>query len=134
MTNEHYLYGSYFIAVASGTGLAAITAALLRNAHCRALASSATEGIGRILRRVFPAWLILAVLLGFVSVTYVDCGHTNYAQVIADGRHLVAKSQQQASRMLHCLAGTLMAYAIMLTALLCVVHRRKDGEETVHVQ
>ncbi|MCX5676675.1 MAG: hypothetical protein NTX87_16900 [Planctomycetota bacterium] len=119
MTNELYLYISYFAAAMGGVLFAAATAALwLRRSHHEATGGRASGRLGKVLRRAFPAWLILAVLLGFTSVTYFDCGHKDYAAVVADRGHLIHKTGEQAAAMARYLAVALTAYGFVLTAVL----------------
>jgi len=114
VTNENYLYLSYFAAAAIGVLGAAATALVLRRRHREAAGGEAAGGLGRLLRRAFPAWLILAVLLGFMSVTYFDCGHKTYPSIVGDRAHLVCKTQEQASEMAYYLAAALVAYGFVM--------------------
>ena len=118
MTNEQYLYVSYFAAAAVGLSLAAITAAILARPHRLATAGTAISKLATILRRVFPAWLVLAVLLGFVSVSYFDCGHSSYNSIITDRPHLISKTQEHASHMAMYLAIAVVAYGFVLITFL----------------
>jgi nitrate reductase gamma subunit len=125
VTNELYLYISYFAAATGGVLFAAATAALwLRRSHREATGVRASGRLGKVLRRAFPAWLVLAVLLGFTSVTYFDCGHGGYAAVVADRGHLVHKTQEQVTAMARYLAVALIAYGFVLTAVLAARARR----------
>lgn len=118
MTNEQYLYVSYFAAAVGGIGLAALTAIILAHPHRQATEGPILPKLGKLLRRVFPSWLILTVLLGFISVSYIDCAHDNYAAVVADRDHLVSKTQEQVHLMSICLAVALTTYAVVLTLFL----------------
>jgi len=118
VTNEAYLVVSYFAAAAAGAGLAAATAAGLARPNSLATAGKARDSLGRILRRAFPAWLILAVAMGFASVTYFDCQHTNYTTITGDYNHLVRKTLEQASTMSYYLAAAIVAYGFVLVAFL----------------
>lgn len=114
MNNETYLRLSYFVAAAIGV-LAAVAAVLvLRRRHRDATGGDAPNGLGRLLRRAFPTWLILAVLLGFMSVTYFDCGHKTYPSIVGDRAHLVCKTQEQASAMAYYLAAALVGYGFVV--------------------
>lgn len=128
MTNEQYLYVSYFAAVAVGGGLTVATAAILAGPNRRATAGAAARRLGAILRRVFPAWLILAVLLGFMSVSYLDCTHTDYANVVADRAHLVSSTQEHLSRMAMYLAVALVVYGFVLMLFLWARARQSCKE------
>jgi hypothetical protein len=123
VTNEQYLYVSYFTAACGGVALAALTALWLRREHRRAAA--AAERVGEVLRRAFPAWLILAGLLGFISVSYFDCAHKDYSSIVSQRDYLVEKTHEQASHMLYYLAAAVLAYCLVLAAVAGIVHKRK---------
>ena len=126
MTNEHYLIVSYFVAVGAGLAAAAGTAAILSGPLRQALAG-AFAPLGRMFRRLLPPWLILAVLLGFASVTYFDCTHGSYEEIVADRAHLAAKTRQHASTMATCLAVGLMTYSLALGC--CLFARARTGRD-----
>ena len=118
MTDEQYLYVSYFAAIAVGLFFAAVTAVILVRPHYRATAGIAVKKLGAILRRVFPVWLVLAVLLGFMSVGYFDCGHSSYESIVTDRPHLISKTQEHASHMAMYLAIAVTAYGFVLILFL----------------
>ena len=131
MTNEQFLYVSYFSAAGAGIFLAIVTAVLLRNAICRALAGAAVKGLVQLVGRVLPAWLVLTVLLGFISVSYMDCSHQSYQSVVADREHMEAVSRSHAQTILFSLTITLTAFVVMLTILLCATGRpRHDSSHS----
>ena len=131
MTNEQYLYTSYFAAAAAGVGLAVVTALILARPHRLATAGFVLRKLGSILRRALPTWLLLTVLLSFISVSYFDCGHTNYAQIVEDRPHLVCKTQDQVSRVSRYLAVALTGYGFVLMLFLWARARlmRRGSEE-----
>ena len=118
VTNEQYLYVSYFVAAAAGITAAAVMILWLGRAHREATAGAATNVLGIVLRRAFPAWLILAVLLGFMSVTYFDCSHGSYATIVEDRQHLIHKTQEQVTAMCRYLAVALVAYGFVVMLFL----------------
>ncbi|MGD8501604.1 MAG: hypothetical protein PVJ86_13210 [Phycisphaerales bacterium] len=118
MTNETYLYVSYFAAIVLGLALAGGAWAILRRPHRQATTAPQVKKLGSLMRRVFPSWLILAVLLAFISVSYIDCSHRDYAQVVADWDHLVSKTQEQVHTMLIWLAVALFTYCSLLALFL----------------
>lgn len=118
MTNEQYLHVSYFAAAVGGVALAALTAMILARPHRHATKGQTLPQLGKLLRRAFPSWLVLTVLLGFMSVTYFDCSHNSYAEIVADRAHLVDKSQEQVFLMSMCLAIALITYAVVLVLFL----------------
>jgi hypothetical protein len=128
VTNEQYLFVSYFGAAAAGILLAVATATLaLGRSHREATGGPAPGGLGRILRRVFPTWLILAVLLGFLSVTYFDCGHGTYKSIVEDRPHLYHKTQEQVAGMARYLAAALTAYGFVMAAFLIARAKARSG-------
>lgn len=128
MTNGQFLYLSYFAAAAGGIGLAVLTAIALARPNRQATEDKFLHQLGRFLRRVFPFWLILMVLLAFISVNYMEC--RSYTEVIADRDYIIDKTQQQVYRMSICLAIALMAYAVVLLLYLlaCARVRRHNNE------
>ena len=118
VTNEQYLYVSYFVAAAAGITAAAVMILWLGRAHREATAGAATNVLGIVLRRAFPAWLILAVLLGFMSVTYFDCSHGSYATIVEDRQHLIHKTQEQVTAMCRYLAVAVVAYGFVMMLFL----------------
>ncbi len=128
MTNEQYLRISYFAAAGCGIILAAITAAILKGPH-RAAVAGAAAGVGKILRRAFPAWLVLAALLGFISVSYFDCTHETYQKIVLDRQYLHEKTREQASTILYWLSAAIAAYGLLLAILLGVLNRQRGTEK-----
>jgi len=118
VTNETFLYLSYFSALILGLGLACVTLAALRKSHREIIASDAVGMLGSLIKRVFSFWVFVAVLLAFISVSYIDCSHENYASVVADRDHLVNKTQEHLSRMSICLAVALFTYCLALILFL----------------
>jgi hypothetical protein len=70
------------------------------------------------MRCVFPPWLILTVLLAFMSVSYIDCGHPSYSQVVEDRGHLAGRTQEHVYKMLIFLAVALFAYCCVYVLVL----------------
>jgi hypothetical protein len=127
VTNEHYLYVSYFAAAAAGVAGALIVTLVLRRPHREATAGDGA--LGTLLRRAFPAWLVLGVLLAFTSVSYFDCAHGKYAQIVADRDYLVAKSQEQTVAMARGMAVGLLAYGFVLVPFLWARARTARGAD-----
>lgn len=118
MTNDQYLQVSYFIAAAAGVVAAVATGLLLARPHREATEDPALARLGKLLRRFFPTWLILAVLLGFLSVSYLDCNHHSYSDVVAHREYLVDKTEEQGTTMARYLAIALIAYGFVLGGVL----------------
>lgn len=119
MTNEEYLVVSYFCAAGGGVAGAVLTALVLRGSLRRAVAG-VLGPVGRLFRRVLPAWLVLLVLFAFISVSYMDCGHKTYQDVVTDRGHLEQVTRTQVSDMLNYLAVGLLAYTAALAIMLII--------------
>ena len=123
MTNESYLVVSYFAAAGAGVLLAVLTALLL-SAPLRGALAAVARPLATVFRRALPSWLILAVLFGFFSVTYFDCHHKTYQEIVADSHHLVQKNFEQGADMTEYLATALAAYALVFPFSLLGAARR----------
>ena len=129
MTNVQYLHLSYFAAVAGGLAVAALILAILAGPNREATTGPVLLPFGRFLRRILPSWLLLAVILGFISVTYFDCNHETYDQIVADRGHLIDTSQEQTVSMSVALAVAVTCYAVALVLFSwagVVTHRAKS--------
>ena len=129
MTNEQYLIVSYFSAAGGGVAAAVLTALLLRS-RLREAVSSLVKPIGRVMRRVLPTWLILLVLFAFMSVSYIDCSHHTYQEVVEDRPHMVRITHKQLEDMATWLAVGLSVFALALSVMLVVCPGREVKENT----
>ena len=123
MTNETYLTVSYFCAAATGVAAAIATGLLLRGPLRRAVAHVVAP-VARAVRRMLPAWLVLAALFAFTTVSYIDCEHKDYAAVIANRDHLEHVTRTQAATMLYWLCYALLAYSLGLVVVLALCTRK----------
>ena len=127
MTNEQYLIVSYFIVAAGSVAAGAVTALFLRGPLRKAVAWIAAP-VGRFLGRGFVAWTLLAVMLGFLSVSYFDCGHSTYQEVVRDRDHMVEVTHYQVAFMLMYLLIALMAYSLGLAVMLALPWTRRTDK------
>ena len=119
MTNEQYLVVSYFCAAAGGVIMAVILIAFLRKDLRRAV-GSVVSPLGRLLGRVFPAWLVLTVLFAFMLVSYFDCSHHTYQEVVKDYPHMASVTRSQVQHMLIFTSIALFAFVLFLAVVLGV--------------
>ena len=127
MTNEQYLIVSYFAVAGGGVALAILTTFVLMGPVKRAL-EGAVAPLARILRRALPAWLILAALLGFMSVSYFDCAHKTYEDIVKDESFLVGKNFEQGAQVCRYAAVALAAYAVALGLALFAYARSRGSQ------
>ena len=109
MTNEQLLYLTYFGAAAGGVILAACTAMLLNKPLRQALRDLR---IAKFFNILLPVWLILTVILGFISVNYLEC--REYSSVINDRQYIIERSQEVVFRMAFSLKIALFVYAVII--------------------
>jgi tellurite resistance protein TehA-like permease len=69
---------------------------------------------------MLPAWLVLLVLFAFTSVSYLDCHHDSYQDVVKDRGHMEHVTRTQASEMLNYLAVGLLTYTAALAIMLII--------------
>ena len=131
MTNETYLYVSYFSAIILGIAMGIITLAVLGRPHREVVTAAAIKKLGALMKRVFSFWVFVAILLAFISVSYIDCSHENYAKVVADRSHLIEKTREHVSRMSICLAVGLLAYCFILVSCLWARAKAKRAANRV---
>ena len=129
MTNETYLVVSYFAVAVGGVVLALMTAGLLLSPAGRAFGER-LRPVGRFFRRVLSPWLVLTVIFAFMTVSYFDCTHHTYDDVVADRDHLEAVTSSQASRMVLVLTIALSVYTIALTIALGLGARKRRPKTT----
>ena len=70
----------------------------------------------------------MGVILGFTLVSYFDCSHHTYKEVVADRPHMVAVTFGQISTMCVLLALFLAIYVLSLTIALVAGSGRKVQE------
>jgi hypothetical protein len=94
MSNEQYLIVSYFCVGGLAIVIAVAVYAYLRRPLEGLASVFPNRNLASILKRLFPAGLVLPALAGFLSVSYRSC-QEDYQSIIADRSYLVAKNQEQ---------------------------------------
>ncbi|MDY6913235.1 MAG: hypothetical protein SVT52_02090 [Planctomycetota bacterium] len=128
MTNEQYIVVSYFTAVGGGIVLAIVTAMIMRGPLRRAV-GGVLSPLGRLMRRVLPAWLVLFVLLAFTMVSYFDCSHHSYQDIVKDRPHMINVTRTQSQYMLICLGLALLTYVLVLAVVLIIRPRVDESKQ-----
>jgi hypothetical protein len=122
MSNEQYLVVSYFSVGALSTVIAMAAYAFLRRPLDGLTRSFANRNLASVLKKLFPAGLVLPALAGFLSVTYRSCGES-YSSIIANRTYLVGKNQEQLSAICFFLMVAVLGWGVVV--LLSLVSQRK---------
>jgi hypothetical protein len=131
MSNEQYLIVSYFFVGVLSTVIAMAVYAFLRRPLAGLAGVFPNRNLASVLRKLFPAGLLLPALAGFLSVSYHGC-HESYQSIIADRSYLVDKNQQQISTICFFLMLAVLVWGVVV--LLSLVTQPKqpgpggDGE------
>ena len=123
MSNEQYLIVSYFFVGVLSTVIAMAVYAFLRRPLAGLAGVFPNRNLASVLRKLFPAGLLLPALAGFLSVSYHGC-HESYQSIIADRSYLVGKNQEQLSTI--CLFLMLAVLVWGIVVLLSLRTRPKE--------
>jgi hypothetical protein len=132
MSNEQYLIVSYFFVGALAIVIAMAAYAYLRRPLAGLARAFPNLHLASVLKKLFPAGLVLPALAGFLSVSYRSCQHESYESIVADRSYLVGKNQQQLSAICSFLVLAVLGWGIVV--LLSLVTQPKapggggDGE------
>jgi hypothetical protein len=118
MTNEQYLIVSYFLVAVVLIGMGFFTYLLLRKSFASVTEETRSRNFARVLRRLFPASIILPALVGFLSVTYYGCGKDSYASIIASRSFLMEVNQRQISTGLTWIVLSVVVWGIVVALVL----------------
>jgi hypothetical protein len=132
MSNEQYLIVSYFLVGGLSIVIAMAAFMCLRRPLAGLARAFPDRNLASVLKRLFPAGLVLPALAGFLSVSYRSCEHESYKSIIADRSYLVGKNQEQLSAICFFLMLAVLAWGVVV--LLSLVTQPKqpghddDGE------
>ncbi len=113
MNNEQFLIFSYFLVGALVVAISLAAHAYLRRPLAGITRAFRSHPLGLILRRLFPAGLVLPALAGFLSVNYHAC-HRDYAHIIANRPYLIARNQEQISTACLFLIVALLTWGVIV--------------------
>jgi hypothetical protein len=120
VTNEQYLIVSYFTTAGGGV-LAAIATGLALRGPLRSAVARFTRPARTFMGRALFAWLVMGVLLAFMSVGYFGtCDHQTYKSVVEDMPWMVLKTRGQIESIFEYLLAGVLTYALALATILAV--------------
>ena len=113
MSNEQYLIVSYFFVGVLSIVIAMAAYAFLRRPLAGLAGAFPNRNLASVLKKLFPAGLVLPALAGFLSVSYQSC-HQSYESIIADRSYLVGKNQQQISAICFFLMLAVLGWGVVV--------------------
>jgi len=126
MSNEHYLIVSYFVFALVSLALGVAAYRVLRRPFA-AIAEAVAGLRGVMLRRTLALSLALAAVLGFLSVSYVDCNR-GYDQIVKDRSLMDEINRQQLQHAGNWIVFAVLAWGFMVVVLLAIWRRKKQQE------
>jgi HAMP domain-containing protein len=122
MSNDEYLVVSYWAMAALSAVAGCAAWVWLRNPMER-LAGAVRRDLLPMVRRIFPAGLVLPAIAGFCSVSYRGCvSHTDFASIVADRSYLVAKTHEQAQQAVAYLKWAVLVWCVFAILMLIAYH------------
>jgi hypothetical protein len=113
MSNEQYLIASYFFVGVLSIVIAMAAYAFLRRPLAGLAGAFPNRNLASVLKKLFPAGLVLPALAGFLSVSYQSC-HASYQSIIADRSYLVGKNQEQISAICFFLMLAILGWGVVV--------------------
>jgi hypothetical protein len=128
MSNEHYLIVSYF-----GFGLVSLAFGVAAYRVLRrpfAAIAGAVAGLrGAILKRTLALSLAFAGVLGFLSVSYLDC-NKGYDDIVKDRAYMEQINMQQLQHAGNCIVFAVLVWSFVVVVLLALWRRKNNEEES----
>jgi hypothetical protein len=124
MSNEQYLIVSYFLVGGLAIVIAIGVYARLRRPLAGLARAFPNRNLASVLKKLFPAGLVLPALAGFLSVSYRSCERESYKSIIADRSYLVGKNREQLSAICFFLMLAVLGWGLVV--LLSLVTKPKE--------
>ncbi len=127
MSNEHYLFFSYFAFAVFCFGLGLLVYFILRKPFEGIADAIVGETRSILLKRLLVLSLTAASVLGFLGVSYNQQGCIKYEQVIQERKSLVARNVEQVQGARDWIQWTLAAWGVVIAFGLAA---RRKGDST----
>jgi len=126
MSNEHYLFISYFAFALLCFGLGLLVYFILRKPFEGVADAIVGKSRSTLLKRLLVLSLTAASVLGFLGVSYNQQGCIKYEQVIQDRKKLVARNVEQVQGVRDWIEWTLAAWGVVI-AIGLAARRKKES-------
>lgn len=127
MGNEEFLISSYFLVGAFCTCLGLAAYLWLRRPAERIFGALHREHWQTILKKSFPASIILFALSGFLSVSYYGCEARKYTNIVSDRSYIITVNERQISETLSSIALAVFAWTVMVLMVLVAIRRERPN-------
>jgi hypothetical protein len=127
--NDEFLIASYFLVALICLCLGVAAYLWLRHPVDRIFGALRREDMGGMLKKVFPASIILLALSGFMSVSYYGCEGRTYQDIASDHPYIISVNQQQVSKTLDSIALAVFVWAGIIVVSLQTIRREREKAE-----
>jgi len=128
MSNEHYLFISYFAFAVLCFGLGLLVYCILRKPFEGVADAIVGKARSSLLKRMLVVSMTAASVLGFLGVSYNQQGCTKYEDVIKERTNLVQRNVEQVQGARDWVVWTLLAWGV-LVAIGLAARQKKDSSD-----
>lgn len=126
MSNERYLFISYFAFALLCFGLGLLVYFILRKPFEAVADSIVGKSRSTLLKRMLMLSMTAASVLGFLGVSYNQQGCVKYEQVIQERRNLVNRNIEQIQNTRDWVVWTVLAWGVLVAAGLAATRKQKS--------
>jgi hypothetical protein len=125
MGNEEFLIVSYFLVglFCACLGLAAYL--WLRGPAERIFGALQREHWENVLKKSFPASVLLFALSGFMSVSYYGCENRKYNNIVSDRSYVISVNERQISETLSSIVLAVLPWTVIMLVSLLAIRREQ---------
>jgi len=126
MSNERYLFISYFAFALLCFGLGLLVYFILRKPFEAVADSIVGKSRSTLLKRMLMLSMTAASVLGFLGVSYNQQGCVKYEQVIQERSNLVNRNIEQIQNTRDWVVWTVLAWGVVVAAGLAATRKQKS--------
>lgn len=127
MSNEHYLFISYFVFALLCFGLGLLVYFILRKPFEGIADAIVGKARSKLMKRMLVVSMTAASVLGFLGVSYNQQGCTKYEQVIESRQNLVDRNVEQIQNARDWIVWTLLAWGVVVAIGLAAKRNRESN-------
>ena len=127
MSNEHYLFISYFAFALLCFGLGLLVYFILRTPFEGIAEAIVGKARSTLLKRMLVLSMTAASVLGFLGVSYNQQGCTKYEEVIKERKNLVDRNVEQVQGARDWIVWTLLGWGVIVAIGLAARNKDSNG-------